>query len=208
MKTYKLYLIRHAKTAGNLDGRYIGLTDESICETGRQELLDLLKSARYPGAMDFYSSPLLRCTESLSLLYPGKSVHCVGDLAEYHFGEFEGKNIAELNNRPDYHAWVASGFTDRPTGGEAGGDFGDRISRGFEYMVNDMMKRGVTDAVCVTHGGVIQNLMARYALPQLPPSEWACANGRGFALLLTPQLWMNGRVCEFMGDIPVSEKIK
>lgn len=34
----KIYMIRHGKTAGNLKGRYIGTTDEPLCEEGREEL--------------------------------------------------------------------------------------------------------------------------------------------------------------------------
>ena len=29
-----VYLIRHGKTKGNLEGRYIGTTDEPLCEEG------------------------------------------------------------------------------------------------------------------------------------------------------------------------------
>ena len=33
-----VYLIRHGKTKGNLEGRYIGTTDEPLCEEGKQSL--------------------------------------------------------------------------------------------------------------------------------------------------------------------------
>ncbi|MEI3521253.1 MAG: histidine phosphatase family protein [Anaerosacchariphilus sp.] len=32
----ELYLIRHGKTYGNTLGRYIGTTDEPLCEEGRE----------------------------------------------------------------------------------------------------------------------------------------------------------------------------
>ena len=38
MKTYQIHLIRHAVTKGNLEGRYIGHTDESVCEEGMAQL--------------------------------------------------------------------------------------------------------------------------------------------------------------------------
>ena len=38
MKTYTVYLIRHALTQGNLEGRYIGQTDESLCKEGIEQL--------------------------------------------------------------------------------------------------------------------------------------------------------------------------
>ena len=36
-----LYLIRHGKTKGNLEGRYIGTTDEPLCEEGKQSLMQM-----------------------------------------------------------------------------------------------------------------------------------------------------------------------
>ena len=42
MKTFKLHLIRHGLTAGNLDGRYIGGgTDLPLCDEGRAQLAEL-----------------------------------------------------------------------------------------------------------------------------------------------------------------------
>lgn len=34
----KIIFIRHGKTKGNLEKRYIGKTDESLCEIGIKEL--------------------------------------------------------------------------------------------------------------------------------------------------------------------------
>ena len=34
----KILLIRHGKTQGNLERRYIGRTDEPLCEAGRAAL--------------------------------------------------------------------------------------------------------------------------------------------------------------------------
>ena len=42
MKYYKLHLIRHGLTQGNLDGRYIGSgTDLPLCAEGRAQLEEL-----------------------------------------------------------------------------------------------------------------------------------------------------------------------
>ena len=34
----KIAMIRHGKTYGNTLGRYIGVTDEPLCEEGKKEL--------------------------------------------------------------------------------------------------------------------------------------------------------------------------
>lgn len=36
----KLIFIRHGKTAGNLERRYIGRTDEPLCDEGIAEILE------------------------------------------------------------------------------------------------------------------------------------------------------------------------
>ena len=42
MKTFKLHLIRHGLTAGNLQGLYIGSgTDIPLCDEGRAQLAEL-----------------------------------------------------------------------------------------------------------------------------------------------------------------------
>ena len=53
----KVVLIRHSKTAGNLMGRYIGTTDEPLCEEG----IRLLENRSYPAAELVYVSPMKRC---------------------------------------------------------------------------------------------------------------------------------------------------
>ena len=55
MKTFKLHLIRHGLTSGNLQGLYIGSgTDIPLCDEGRAQLAELKERFEYlrrgPGA--------------------------------------------------------------------------------------------------------------------------------------------------------------
>ena len=52
----KIYLIRHGKTKGNLEERYIGRTDEPLCEAGRENL----KKYQYPQVEMVFTSPMKR----------------------------------------------------------------------------------------------------------------------------------------------------
>ena len=64
----KWVLIRHGKTQGNLEHRYIGSqTDESLCPQGISEL----KEMHYPPVQRVFVSPMKRCLETAALLYPG-----------------------------------------------------------------------------------------------------------------------------------------
>ena len=48
MKTFKLHLIRHGLTSGNLQGLYIGSgTDIPLCDEGRAQLAELKERFEY-----------------------------------------------------------------------------------------------------------------------------------------------------------------
>ena len=66
MKTFKLHLIRHGMTAGNLQGLYIGSgTDIPLCDEGRAQLKELKERFEYPQVDTVFSSPAgARCGDS------------------------------------------------------------------------------------------------------------------------------------------------
>ena len=62
----KIAMIRHGKTYGNTLGRYIGVTDEPLCEEGKKEL-----EQRTMDTVELlFVSPLKRCLETAGNLYP------------------------------------------------------------------------------------------------------------------------------------------
>ena len=65
MKNYRLYLIRHGVTQGNLDGIYMGSgTDQPLCAEGVRRLQELAARFAYPHAETVFSSPMRRAVES------------------------------------------------------------------------------------------------------------------------------------------------
>ena len=91
----KLALIRHGKTFGNTQGRYIGTTDEPLCQEGIDALRE--KAAEYPAAELVFASPMKRCIQTAEVLYPGMEPYRLPDFRECDFGEFENKNYQELS---------------------------------------------------------------------------------------------------------------
>ena len=72
MKYYKLHLIRHGLTAGNLQGLYIGSgSDLPLCDEGRAQLKTLKKDFDYPAVPLVFTSPMKRATETAEILFPG-----------------------------------------------------------------------------------------------------------------------------------------
>ncbi|MBQ1490943.1 MAG: histidine phosphatase family protein, partial [Blautia sp.] len=125
----RLYLIRHGATAGNLQGRYIGRTEEPLCEEGREHLV---RQWTFPPPIRaLYISPSLRCRQTASLLFPQKIPVEVEDLRECDFGLFEGKNYQELAGNPLYQAWIDSGGSLPFPGGESPEEVRERTLKGF-----------------------------------------------------------------------------
>ena len=104
MKTFKLHLIRHGLTAGNLEGRYVGGgTDLPLCDEGRAQLAELQARFDYPVVDTVFSSPMLRAVETANILFPGAAHQfTVHDLREAHFGAFENRPVKELVKDPDF----------------------------------------------------------------------------------------------------------
>ena len=185
----KLWLIRHGKTEGNKLARYIGTTDEPLCQEGT----DFLKKMDYPEVQDIYVSPLKRCVQTAEILFPGKPVHIIEELAECDFGEFENKNYKELEGNAKYQAWIDSNGTLPFPGGESREAFKSRNLRGFDRAVTGCIRNHISEAALVVHGGTIMNIMEEYADIRKPFYEWHVKNGGGYEVELDERMWQKGR---------------
>lgn len=185
----KLWLIRHGKTEGNKLSRYIGTTDEPLCQEGTE----FLHKMDYPKVQAVYVSPLKRCVQTAEILFPGEPVHIIEELSECDFGEFENKNYKELDGNADYQAWVDSNGMLPFPGGESREEAKRRNLTGFDKAVTRCIRRGISQAALVIHGGTIMNIMEEYA--QIPRSfyEWHVKNGGGYEVELDENLWQKNR---------------
>lgn len=210
MKAYHIYLLRHGMTEGNEQGRYVGRLDVPLSARGRQELQAMREKGGYPQTDVLFSSPLQRCVESLKILYPDAEPITLPGLAECSFGDYEGKTLEELKDDPRYRAW-ASGMAEgnasvAPPGGESSADFQKRVCLAFGQIVERLTRSGVTHAVVMAHGGVIMTILGVFGLPRRPFYEWMAGNGTGYEVIVTPQLWMNGRVVEVAAEVPYARE--
>lgn len=195
MKTFKIHLIRHGLTEGNLKQQYIGSTDLPLAAAGVSELKRLKEETDYPRVDAVYSSPLLRCKQSAAILYPGKEINIVDNLREIDFGDFEGKTANELEILPSYADWAAGRINAAPNG-EDNTEFAKRLCVGLNEIVRDMMSKGAEHAAVIMHGGAIMMLLASCAVPRKSMVEWTCSAGSGFSILVTPSLYHSSGVVE------------
>ena len=147
-------LIRHGITAGNLEKRYIGITDEDLTIDGERDIA----SRHYPEADIIFSSPLLRCLRTAEIIYPMREVIVINDLKETNFGRFEGCNYLELAEDSDYQAWIDSGGEDAFPGGESRAEAMTRAMNGFNKIL--ALSKDCSHITAVVHGGTIMAILS------------------------------------------------
>lgn len=202
MKTYTIHFVRHALTKGNLEGRYIGQTDEELCREGIEQLEAMKKEYDYPQAEVVFTSSLKRCVQTAKLLYPEKTPIEMRGFEECDFGEFEGHTAEELEKYEEFSQWIAGGEEARPLNGESNSEFATRVCDCFQKTVDGMIKTGTGSAVIITHGGVMMSILAAFGVPELPMTEWLCPSGCGYTVRITPSLWNKIGKFEVINEVP------
>ncbi len=203
MRNYKIHLIRHGQTQGNIEGRFIGSTDNDLCKEGIDDLKLLDEKYDYPGVGAVYSSPKKRCIQTANIIYPGLSPIIVDDLREVHFGRFENKSYSELQGDKEFDQWAENGFLATAPEAEPVEEFHKRCTEAFEGVVLDMMQKKIFEATIVTHGIVIMHIMSKYSFSGGDSIvDFLVGNGIGFTVLVNTQIWMNDKKVELAGAVP------
>jgi broad specificity phosphatase PhoE len=150
-----LSLIRHAPTTWNEAGRIQGQTDTPLSEAGRAALLTWEPPAPLLAA-DWWTSPLQRCRDT-ALHLAGRTVAVDPRLQETHWGEWQGKRLADLRESlgEEMTEMEGRGWNFQPPGGESPRD----VSVRFQAFLRDVVARD-RPTVGVTHRGVIRVAMA------------------------------------------------
>ena len=186
------YLLRHGKTRGNLEKRYIGVTDEPLCVQGRAELEEQKNRFR---VQRLFVSPLLRCRETADILFPGMKQEIVEDFRECDFGLFENKNYLELSGEPEYQRWIDSQGTLPFPDGESREEFSERCVSAFYRMEEKCLREQTGSAAMVVHGGTIMSIMERVGIPAGSYYDFQVKNGRGFCLRSCKGGYTYDRIC-------------
>lgn len=166
-----IIFIRHGKTLGNEENRYIGATDEELSPMGIEEIT----KKNYPEAERIAASPMKRCIQTAQLIY-GRNPEIFDDLRECDFGNFENKNYEELKNNEEYTAFLNGENMTFPNG-ENPNDFCVRCCRCFEAVVNNDNSESIA---FVVHGGTIMAILEKYAAEGKGFYHWQVKNGEGF----------------------------
>jgi alpha-ribazole phosphatase len=174
----QLILLRHAATRGNLEHRFIGVTDAPIAPESRASALQTAPTL--PPVEHIYLSPLLRCRQTADLVWSGISSTVISELRETDFGPFEGKNHEELQNAPLYHTWLQNPL-EVPLA-ESFEACGIRASRALAELISDATKRGFHKVGVVSHGGTLMAMLSLHGIPREDYYSRIMPNCAGFAL--------------------------
>lgn len=174
----QILFIRHGKTKGNLEKRYVGRTDEPILPEEGKRLSAMAPLMKRPDGI--YVSPLLRCLQTAECLYPGRPYRVCPEFRETDFGRFEYKNYEELKDLPAYQKWIDSGGRMAFPDGESGRDFRKRCSRCFAGVTEEAEQQNLKYISLVVHGGTIMAILEHYYIEESRFYDWQAKNGEGF----------------------------
>ena len=120
-----VYLARHGETAWTLSGQHTGRTDLPLTERGELQARALGERLRGSVFAKVLTSPSQRAVRTCALAGFGAAAEIDPDLAEWDYGDYEGRRTAEiLTERPDWRL-----FRDGAPGGEMPEQIGARADR-------------------------------------------------------------------------------
>jgi broad specificity phosphatase PhoE len=159
MEPTRLFLIRHGQTEWSRLGRHTGRTDLPLEPEGQAQAA---AAGERLGGLAFalvLTSPLIRALETCRLAGFGDQAEVTDDLAEWDYGDYEGRTGADIREeRPGWTLWGEG-----VPSGETASDVGRRVDRVIERA------RSVGgDVLCFAHGHVLRVLAARWV--GLPPA--------------------------------------
>ena len=153
------YLGRHGETAWSLSGQHTGRTDLPLTGGGERQAQALGERLRGLVFAQVLTSPSQRAVRTCELAGFGAAAEIDPDLAEWDYGDYEGRRTAEiLTERPDWQL-----FRDGAPGGESPGQIGARADQAVARI------RAVHGNVLVVSSAHISRVLAARWLG-LPPS--------------------------------------
>ena len=148
-----LVLVRHGETEWSATGKHTSVTDVPLTDRGREAAAGLRdRLARYEFALALVS-PRARARDTAALAGLGERAEVDDDLAEFAYGEYEGRTTADIREeRPGWNVWDHGA-----PGGETAAQVGARADRVVERVT------AVDGDVAVfAHGHLLRVLGARW----------------------------------------------
>jgi probable phosphoglycerate mutase len=169
----RLFILRHAQTALNADGRIQGETEAGLNAQGRRQARKMARRlAKYYRLDHIYTSPYPRAQETASIVARpfGLSVETRDDLHELSFGKINNERFIDLETlQPDYfhqvnRVYAAAPDEKPPKPPLPEGETVSQICARIEHFTEQLLDQHRGQLVAaVSHGGFIKYMLAYYA---------------------------------------------
>lgn len=183
----RLFILRHAQTAFNVEGRMQGNVDEQLDSTGIQQAQKMTERlSRFYTIDHILSSPYPRAQETAAILAKAYDLEVEpnDNLVEINFGEIDNQKFDDLVEMDHgYFKQVKKIYetdpnvkTSKPVypGGESPAEIRARVKRFTQYILDNY--KG-TCIAAISHGGFIKNMLAYYVgLPWDQPVFFSIRN--------------------------------
>ena len=206
MRTYKIHIIRHGITQANLDGRFIGNTDDPLCNQGISQLYQLKQNNYYPDVQKVFSSPAERCLQTGDILFPDVFTVVHSGLCEMDLGIIEGELYDEVKDDPDFKLWIEDAVANPLPESEPYDTLMQRIVGTIQSIFTEMMENQLFSVGIITHSSIITHALAGLGYPKFSVSDISVDSGKGYTLLFTPELWMRDSGFEIFARVPQSKE--
>ena len=174
----RVIAVRHGQTAWNVALRIQGHTDIALDDHGRWQAQRLALALAHEPVQAVYSSDLQRARQTAQAFAGAAGLPVVDEpgLRERHFGHFEGRTFAEIEQRwpDDARRWRQRDPDFAPGDGES---LRQLHARCVEACVRLARRHRGQTILVVTHGGVLDILYRAATRTALDaPRSWALGN--------------------------------
>jgi len=174
----RLILVRHGRTAWNVEGRFQGHADPPLDDTGWGQAAAVATALRPTPVAAVLSSDLTRARQTAALIALGRGLRVTlsSELRETNLGCWTGLSRAEAAQRfPDeYRAWHNDPHSTRRGGGETEAEAGARVARHIGAVARAWPGQAI---VVVCHGLALRAAVALLRDPRAPDASPHLGNG-------------------------------
>lgn len=186
MAATRLWFCRHGEVEDPWVGTFIGSTDVGLSPLGQHQA-EAISAYLDPAPVDaVLSSPRKRALDTIATVARAKEhkLDVRKDLAEMHFGKWEGKTWEQIIELDHDHAkqWEKDPANTAPPQGETANDFAERVARGLEAVVEEYKGRSiVVGAHAGTNRGIMAAILGRPYMEMFSfAQDYGCVNAVGW----------------------------
>lgn len=195
-------LLRHGLTEANERREYLGWTDSPLSVKGRKQIQQIKDS--FSEYELLISSDLQRCVDTAKLFFPNSEILLNPLFREMNWGLWEGKTYEQLEEENHYQNWLKNPMEASVPEGESYPIFSKRVESGFQQLFQKEFK----NIAIMTHGGVIRELLVRYAPEEKSFWDWDIPHAGGYKFVWDSfDLWRRGARCTSLQVVPIMEKL-